>query len=89
MPSTTAGRTVDCACCSSAVALFAVAATAGGLVAVGASETAEQREAAQIEALTSTALSLGETDRDVAALLAVEAHRVARRPSYALRALAR
>ena len=59
----------------SAVALFAVAVTAGGFVAVGANETAQQRETAQIEALTSTALSLRGTERDVAALLAAEAYR--------------
>ena len=75
-PSTTARRTVGCACSLvSAVALFAVAVTAGGFVAAGSSETAQQREIAQIEALTSTARSLRGTDRDVAALLAVEAHR--------------
>ena len=61
---------------AAAVTLFAVAVTAGGFVAAGSNETALQREAAQIEALTSTALSLGETDRDVAALLAAEAHRL-------------
>ena len=58
-----------------AVALFAVAVTAGGFVAAGSNETAQQRETAQIEALTSAALSLGATERDVAALLAVEAYR--------------
>lgn len=57
------------------VALFAVAVTAGGFVAAGSAETAEQRRTAQVEALTSTARSLQATDRDVAALLAVEAHR--------------
>ncbi|KRE28525.1 hypothetical protein ASG80_21020 [Agromyces sp. Soil535] len=60
---------------TAAVALFAVAVTAGGFVAAGSNETAHQRETAQIEALTSTARSLLGTDRDVAALLAVEAHR--------------
>ncbi|MDQ0575801.1 nSTAND1 domain-containing NTPase [Agromyces albus] len=60
---------------AAAVTLFAVAVTAGGFVAAGSTETAHQRETAQIEALTSTALSLRGTDRDVAALLAAEAHR--------------
>ena len=60
---------------AAAVALFAVAVTAGGFVAAGSNETAHQRETAQIEALTSAALSLGTTERDVAALLAVEAYR--------------
>lgn len=60
---------------AAAVTLFAVAVTAGGFVAAGSNETAHQRETAQVEALTSTARSLRETDRDVAALLAVEAHR--------------
>ncbi|MGW4930931.1 nSTAND1 domain-containing NTPase [Agromyces sp. NPDC004153] len=57
------------------VALFAVAVTAGGFVAAGSNETERQRQTAQIEALTSAALSLGATERDVAALLAVEAYR--------------
>lgn len=57
------------------VALFAVAVTAGGFVAAGSEETAEQRQTAQIEAITSTSASLRDSDRDVAALLAVEAHR--------------
>jgi DNA-binding SARP family transcriptional activator len=60
---------------SAVVVLFTVAVTAGALVAAGSNETAHQRETAQIEALTSTARSLRGTDRDVAALLAVEAHR--------------
>ena len=60
---------------AASVALFAVAVTAGGFVAAGSNETAEQRQTAQIEALTSTAASLRDSDRDVAALLAVEAHR--------------
>ncbi|MET0976043.1 MAG: WD40 repeat domain-containing protein [Leifsonia sp.] len=59
-----------------AVALFAVAATSAGLVAAGTKETEAQRTTARIEALTSTSLSLRGTDRDVAALLAVEAHRL-------------
>ncbi|MFE6255815.1 BTAD domain-containing putative transcriptional regulator [Agromyces sp. NPDC057865] len=58
-----------------ATALFAVAVTAGGLVAASSIETARQREVAQIEALTSTSLSLRVTQPDVAALLAAEAHR--------------
>ncbi|GAA1061065.1 nSTAND1 domain-containing NTPase [Agromyces bracchium] len=57
------------------VALFAVAAIAGGLVAAGSIETERQRETARIEALTSTALSLRATQPDVASLLAAEAHR--------------
>ena len=57
------------------MALFAVAVTAGGFVAAGSNETTHQRETAQIEALTSAALSLGTTERDVAALLAVESFR--------------
>ncbi|MFE5672043.1 BTAD domain-containing putative transcriptional regulator [Agromyces sp. NPDC056523] len=57
------------------VALFAVAVTAGGFVAAGSEETAEQRETAQIEALMRTSASLRDADRDVAALLAVEAYR--------------
>ena len=60
---------------ATAVALFAVAVTAGGFVAAGSNETAHQRETAQIEALTSAALSLGTTERDVASLLAVESYR--------------
>lgn len=60
---------------AAAVMLFAVAVTAGGFVAAGSNETAQQRETAQIEALTNAALSLGATERDVAALLAVEAYR--------------
>jgi DNA-binding SARP family transcriptional activator/DNA-binding beta-propeller fold protein YncE len=60
---------------AAAVTLFAVAVTAGGFVVAGSNETAQQRETAQIEALTSTSLSLRGTDRDVAALLAAEAHR--------------
>lgn len=58
-----------------AVMLFAVAVTAGGFVAAGSNETAKQREAAQIEALSNAALSLGATERDVAALLSVETYR--------------
>lgn len=57
------------------VALFAVAVTAGGFVAAGSNETAAQRQTAQIEALTSTSLSLRANERDVAALLAAEAYR--------------
>ncbi|RZU64633.1 DNA-binding SARP family transcriptional activator [Microterricola gilva] len=57
------------------IAMLAVAATAGGLVALSARETAAQRTEATIEALTSTSLSLRTTERDVSALLAVEAHR--------------
>lgn len=60
---------------AAAITLFAVAVTAGGFVAAGSNETAQQRETAQIEALTSTSASLRESDRDVAALLAAEAHR--------------
>ena len=60
---------------AAAVALFAVAVTAGGFVAAGSNETAHQRETAQIEALTSAALSLGSTEPDVASLLAVESYR--------------
>lgn len=60
---------------AAAVTLFAVAVTAGGFVAAGSNETAEQRETAQIEALTRTSASLRDSDRDVAALLAAEAHR--------------
>ena len=60
---------------AAAVALFAVAVTAGGFVAAGSNETTHQRETAQIEALTSTARSLRGTERDVAALLAAEAYR--------------
>lgn len=60
---------------AAAVMLFAVAVTAGGFVAAGSNETAQQRRTAQIEALTNAALSLGEIERDVAALLAVEAYR--------------
>ncbi|GAA1061061.1 hypothetical protein GCM10009573_24880 [Agromyces bracchium] len=60
---------------ASAVTLFAIAVTAGGFVAAGSNETAQQRRTAQIEALTNAALALGATERDVAALLAVEAYR--------------
>ena len=60
---------------AAAVTLFAVAITAGGFVAAASNETEHQRETASIEALTSTSLSLRGNDRDVAALLAVEAHR--------------
>jgi DNA-binding SARP family transcriptional activator/DNA-binding beta-propeller fold protein YncE len=60
---------------AAAVALFAVAFTAGGFVVVASNETERQRETASIEALASTSLSLRASDRDVAALLAVEAHR--------------
>ncbi|GAA1818019.1 BTAD domain-containing putative transcriptional regulator [Agromyces neolithicus] len=56
------------------VALFAVAVTAGGLVAAGSIETERQRETARIEALTSTSLSLRATQPDVANLLAAEAY---------------
>lgn len=60
---------------AAAVALFAVAAVAGGFVAIGAQETVRERTSAQIEALTSTSLSLRDTERDVAQLLAAEAYR--------------
>ena len=88
VPSTTAGRTVDCACCSSAaVALFAVAATAGGFVAAARTRPREQREAAQIEALTSTALSLrGDRPGRRGPARRGGPPAMARRPSHALRA---
>jgi len=60
---------------AAAVTLFAVAVTAGGFVAARSSEAAQEREAASIEMLTSTALSLQGAERDVAAVLAAEAHR--------------
>ena len=72
---------------AAAVALFAVAVTAGGFVAAGSNETAQQRETAQIEALTSTALSLGNDGarcRGAARGGGVPA--VARGSTYALRA---
>lgn len=60
---------------AAAVALFLVAALAGGLVVAGSAETERQRTEARIEALTSTSLSLRSTEPDVATLLAAEAYR--------------
>ncbi|MFC9920109.1 nSTAND1 domain-containing NTPase [Agromyces binzhouensis] len=59
---------------ATAVALVVIAAGSGVLVAIGAAETERQRTQADIEALTSTSLSFRGTERDVAALLAVEAY---------------
>ena len=55
--------------------LLVVALVAGGLAAVRGREAAVAAEDAQIGALTATSLALRGSDRDVAALLAAEAHR--------------
>ncbi len=55
-----------------AAALLIIALVAGGLAAVRGAEASAAAEQEQIEALAATSLSLRETDRDVAALLAAE-----------------
>ncbi|MEU1970260.1 BTAD domain-containing putative transcriptional regulator [Microbacterium sp. NPDC019599] len=58
-----------------AAALLVAAVVGGGLAAVRGQEATAAAEDAKIEALVATSLSLRSSDRDLAALLAVEAHR--------------
>jgi len=58
-----------------AAALLVVALVSGGIAIVRGGEAARTAEDARIEALVSTSLSLQDSDRDVAALLAAEAYR--------------
>jgi DNA-binding SARP family transcriptional activator len=58
-----------------AAGLLVVALVSGGFAVIRGNDAAAAAEDARIEAITSRSLSLRDTNRDVAALLAVEAHR--------------
>lgn len=59
----------------SVATLLVVSMLAGAAAVSNRNQAVEQRSAAQVEALVSTSLALRATDRDTAALLAVEAYR--------------
>jgi hypothetical protein len=72
---------------SAAVAVLVVAVVAAGLAGVSRADAARSRQDAELEALVNQSIALQTTNRDAAALLAVEAYRRAPHDARARSAL--